>query len=74
MQGNPTLRTLKGAVIAIECKSCRMYGELDRKDVVKRYRASITLSRLRRCLVGACEKMCAEGGDKCQARVTASTK
>jgi hypothetical protein len=51
-----------------------MYGELDRKDVVKRYRASITLSRLRRCLVGACEKMCAEGGDKCQARVTASTK
>ncbi|MGJ7038908.1 MULTISPECIES: hypothetical protein [Shinella] len=51
-----------------------MYGELDRKDVVKRYRASITLSRLRRCLVGACDKMCAEDGDKCQARVMALVK
>lgn len=74
MQRNPTLRTLKGDVVAVECKCCRMYGELNRKDVVKRYRASITLSRLRRCLVGACDKMCAEDGDKCQARVMALVK
>lgn len=69
-----TLRTLEGEGIAVECKSCRMYGELVRKDVVKKYRASVTLSRLRRSLVGACDKMRADGEDKCQARLTSLPK
>lgn len=68
--GTPTLRSLKGQIVVVECKSCRLYGEMDRKDVARKFKASVTVSRLRKTMVGACERMCADGIDRCGARIT----
>lgn len=70
MPETPTLRTLKGEFIAVECKSCRLYGRMERKALVAKFKASVTLSRLRRSVVGRCEKMCEDGVDRCDARLT----
>lgn len=66
-----TLRSLKGKTVVVECRTCRRYGELERKALVMRFKASFPLSRLRRALVGGCERMCADGLDRCDARLSA---
>jgi len=66
-----TLRSLKGQIIVVECRACRMYGELERRALVARFKASFPLSRLRRALVSGCERMCADGLDRCDARLSA---
>lgn len=38
-----TLRSLTGEIIVIECKSCRLHGELVRNALVTKFKASITL-------------------------------
>lgn len=65
-----TLRSLVGATIIIECPRCSISGELDRKDVVRRFKASASVSRIRRGIVGNCDQMCVGGEDRCQARLT----
>jgi hypothetical protein len=67
MNTNPTLRSLKGTLIVVECRACRLYSELDRKEVVRRFKASALLSRVRRGVVGHCDRMCADGADRCEA-------
>lgn len=69
MDQKATLRSLKGAIIVVDCKACGIHGELDRKEVVRRFRASAPLSRVRRGVVGHCAKMCADGVDRCDARL-----
>ena len=64
-----TLRSLKGAVIVIECKRCGVHGAMDRKVLVKRFKASAPMSRVRRGVFGYCERMCGEDGDRCDARL-----
>lgn len=65
-----TLRSFEGQIVAVECKSCRLYAQLERKALVTRFTASFPLSRLRRFVVGGCEKMCADGLDRCEARLS----
>jgi hypothetical protein len=69
MKPNRTLRSLKGSILVIECRTCGLHGELERKDVVRRFKASSSLSRIRRGVVGHCERMCADGVDQCEARL-----
>ncbi len=66
-----TLRSLKCEYVIVECKSCRLHGELERKALVTRFKASVTLTRLRRTVVGRCERMCVDGVDQCDARLSA---
>lgn len=65
-----TLRSLKGEIVVVECKSCRLHEEMERKVLVTRFTTSFPLSRLRRFVVGGCERMCADGLDRCDARLT----
>lgn len=65
------MRTLKGEFIAVECKSCRLYGRMERKALVAKFKASVTLPKLRRSVVGRCERMCEGGVDRCDARLSA---
>lgn len=67
-----TLRSLKGAVIVVECARCELHGEMERKALVKRFQASATITRVRRGVVGYCERMCADGIDRCDAKITAT--
>lgn len=41
-----------------------MCGEVERKALVTRFKATFPLSRLRRTLVGRCERMCADELDQ----------
>ena len=66
-----TLRSLKCEYVIVECKTCRMHGELERKALVTKFKASVTLTRLRQTVVGRCERMCFDGVYQCDARVTA---
>ena len=69
MDQKATLRSLKGAFLIVDCKACGLHGELDRKEVVRRYKVSAPLSRVRRGVVGHCDRMCAGGVDRCDARL-----
>lgn len=67
-----TLGSLKGAVIIVECRRCQILGEMDRKLIVKRFKASASVLRVRRGLVGVCDRMqCEDGEDRCLAMVKA---
>ncbi len=66
-----TLRSLKETVIVLECHGCQILGEIDRKEIVKRFKASASLLRVRRGLVGVCERMQCDDGDRCSAVVRA---
>lgn len=65
-----TLRSLKGQIVVVECRSCGLHEEMDRKVLVTRFTTRFPLSRLRRFVVGGCERMCADGLDRCDARLT----
>ena len=67
-----TLRSLKGTVIVVECARCGLHGEMERKALVKKFQASATITRIRRGVVGYCERMCADGVDRCDAKITAT--
>ncbi|SCX03848.1 hypothetical protein DSM25559_0358 [Agrobacterium rosae] len=67
MDQEPTLRSIKGPIIAVECSACGIYTELDRERTVRRFKASAPISRVRRVVVGACDRMCVIGVDKCEA-------
>ncbi|MDR6104236.1 hypothetical protein QE369_004433 [Agrobacterium larrymoorei] len=62
-----TLRLLMGPIIVVECGSCGVYTELDRERTVRCFKASAPMSRVRRVIVGACDRMCVCGVDKCEA-------
>lgn len=72
MSDAPTLRSLKGQFIVVECKSCDLVGKLERKALVAKFKASIPLSRLRRSVVGRCDRMCADGVDRCGASLSST--
>ena len=72
MDPKPTLRSLKGTIVVVECRACGLYGELDRKDLIRRFKASSLVSRARRGVVGNCDRMAADGVDRCEARVRAA--
>jgi len=69
MDQEPTLGSLKGPIIAVEYKACGVYTELDRERTVRRFKASAPISRVRRVVVGACDRMCVSGMDRCEAGV-----
>lgn len=70
---NPeTLCSLKGPIIVVNCARCGLHGEMERKALVKRFQASATISRIRRGVVGYCERMCADGVDRCDATITSA--
>lgn len=66
-----TLRSLKGPILLVDCARCGLHGEMERRALVKRFQASATISRIRRGVVGYCERMCADGVDRCDATITA---
>ena len=68
-----TLRSLKYDFVVVECKSCRLYGEMEFKALVAKFKASISVTRLRRSLVGRCERMCEDGVDRCDSGLSAKS-
>lgn len=67
MDQEPNLGSVKGPIIAVECRVCGVYTELDREKTVRRFKASAPISRVRRVVVGACDRMCVGGVDRCEA-------
>jgi len=52
-----TLRSIKDAVIKVECRRCQRHGELDRKKLVRLHGASLSLEEMRRRVAIGCDRM-----------------
>jgi len=57
MTQQATLRTIKEAVIEVECRRCHRHGVLDRKKLVRLHGASLPLEQLRRRLAIGCDRI-----------------
>lgn len=63
-----TLRKVRDPVIHIECKRCNHAESFNRCDIVKRHKASVTFSQLRRVIAMGCDRFSGPDGDTCETR------
>ncbi len=64
------LRHVRGNLIIAACKACDLIEEMDRTAVVKRHGASVPIRTLRRRMGLGCDRMNADGVDRCQLRIS----
>ena len=70
MNQTNTLESLKGRFVVVNCSTCRLEEKIERKALIRKFSSEVTLARLRRTMVGRCEKMCDGGADGCIATLT----
>jgi hypothetical protein len=66
------LQELRCELLTVACRTCRRSDEMDRKAVVRRHGASISMRTLRRRIGLGCDRMnAADGIDRCQLTISA---
>lgn len=61
-----TLKDVRLPNIEIECIRCERVDSLERKAIVAKFGASVSLSKLRRRLAMGCDRLCHPDGDLCE--------